>query len=76
MIVGMEKLLHPTDPLPLNRAARCLQVPAGWLREEFEAGRVPGLRAGRVILLHVPTVATILAKRARQGGEGVRNGDA
>lgn len=58
---------YPAEPLPLNRAARCLHVPAHWLRDEIEAGRLPGLRAGRVILVHVPTVVTLLADRARKG---------
>ena len=59
----------PSDPLPLNLAARCLRVPARWLRDEVEAGRLPGLRAGRAVLVHAPTVARILAERAK--GEGV-----
>lgn len=66
----MDSKQHPTDPLPLNLAARCLRVPAGWLRDEVEAGRVPALIAGRSILVHVPTVAALLADRAK-GGEGV-----
>jgi len=54
------------DPLPLSRAARCLHVPAKWMRNEVDAGRLPALRAGRAILIHVPTVAKLLADRARQ----------
>lgn len=55
----------PTDPLPFNLAARCLRVPARWLRTEIEAGRLPALIAGTRILVHVPTVAAILAERAK-----------
>lgn len=62
--------IYSSQPLPVNRAARCLAVPAAWLREEIEAGRLPGLVAGRAVLVHVPTVAAKLAERAAQG-EGV-----
>jgi hypothetical protein len=58
---------HPSEPVPLNIAARCLRVPARWLRDEVEAGRVPGLIADRAILIHVPTVARVLADRASRG---------
>lgn len=67
---GMDDKNHPTDPLPLNLAARCLRVPARWLREEIEAGRVPALIAGRSVLVHVPTVAALLAERAQGKGAG------
>lgn len=60
----------PPETLPVNKAARCLRVPVRWLREEVEAGRVPALKAGRAILVHLPTVATILTRRA--AGEEVR----
>jgi len=60
----------PSDPLPLNLAARCLRVPARWLRDEIEAGRIPALIAGRSVLVHVPTVAALLAERAK-GESGV-----
>ena len=63
---GMDKFnTLPPGPLPLNKAARCLGVPARWLRDEVLASRVPGLRAGRVILIHTPTVAKLLAERAQ-----------
>lgn len=56
----------PSDPLPLNLAARCLRVPARWLRDEIEAGRIPALVAGRSVLVHVPTVSALLAERAKR----------
>lgn len=65
---------HPHEPLPLNIAARHLRVPARWLRDEIEAGRLPALRAGRAILLHVPTVVAALAERAK--AERAEGGDA
>lgn len=55
----------PDRPIPLPRAARCLGVPTEWLREEVEAGRLPGLRAGKVTLIHAPTVSDLLAQRAK-----------
>lgn len=71
--MSMENKPRLDDPLPLNRAARILHVPAGWLRAEVEAARLPALRAGRAVLIDVPTVARLLAERARQtpeeGGE-------
>ena len=62
---GMENSPYPTEPLPLNKAARCLCVPARWLRDEVEAGRLPGLKAGHAVLIHAPTVARLLAERAK-----------
>ena len=67
---SMENKPYPDEPLPLNRAARLLRVPAKWLRAEADAGRVPHLRAGRAILIHVPTVAKLLGERAQRNGGG------
>ncbi|MEM6853731.1 MAG: hypothetical protein AAF593_04910, partial [Planctomycetota bacterium] len=67
---GMRNLPHPSDPLPLPRAARCLGVPPAWLRDEIDAGRLPALIAGKAVLVHVPTVAQLLGERAKRG-EGV-----
>ena len=63
----------PSDPLPLNRAARCLCVPARWLRTEVAAGRIPALVAGRSVLIHVPTVSALLTERAK-GEQAVSHG--
>lgn len=62
----MDNAHYPSEPLPLNKAARCLCVPAHWLRSEVEAGRLPGLKAGRAILIHVPTVARQLTEQAKE----------
>jgi hypothetical protein len=51
--------------LPIGPAARRLRVPSRWLRAEIEAGRLPGLKAGSRLLVHTPTVAKLLARRAR-----------
>ena len=56
---------YPEELLPLNLAARCLRVPMQWLSGEIEAGRLPALRAGRATLVHVPTLAPLLAERAK-----------
>lgn len=65
---SMETTTFPDEALPLNKAARCLRVPARWMRGEVDARRLPALRAGSVILIHVPTVAKLLANRAKQTG--------
>jgi len=54
-------------PIPVNRAARLLNIPVGWLRAEVEGGRLPGLKAGRALLVDLPTIADRLAERARTG---------
>lgn len=59
----------PSEPLPLNLAARFLRVPARWLRDEIEAGHIPALVAGRSVLIHVPTVAAKLTERAKGGAK-------
>ena len=41
-----EKKTGGGELLPLRRMAAHLGVPSQWLREQAEAGRVPGLRAG------------------------------
>ena len=66
--LGMNSKKHPTNPLPLNLAARCLRVPAQWLRDEINAGNLPALVAGKSVLVHVPTVAAILTERAKGKG--------
>ena len=55
--------------LTLSHMARRLRVPAGWLREEAEAGRVPCLQAGNQILFHPETVESVLVQRASGGGK-------
>jgi hypothetical protein len=50
--------------IPLNVAARWLQVPFAWLREEAEANRIPHLRAGKAILCDLDAVEAVLLDRA------------
>lgn len=64
-----------SEAVPHNVAARALGVPAGWLREEVESGRLPGLVAGGRVIVHLPTVEALLAERAKGGaGEGASDG--
>lgn len=59
--------METTQPalLPLSVIARLEGVPAIWLRDEADAGRIPCLRAGRRILFDRETVERILLDRAR-----------
>ena len=57
------------EALPIVEAARRLGVPPAWLRGEIDAGQLPALKAGSAILVHVPTIAALLAERAK--GEAV-----
>ncbi len=52
--------------VPINVVARWLRVPARWLRDEAEAGRIPHLKAGRAVLCDVAAVEAVLLERARQ----------
>jgi excisionase family DNA binding protein len=61
----MEQIKYPSEAVPLSVAARYLRVPARWLRDEIEAGELPALRAGRAVLVHVPTIAALLSARAK-----------
>ncbi len=54
--------------LPVGPMARRLRVPVTWLRVEAEAGRIPHLRAGKVLLFDPDTVEHLLAERARREG--------
>ena len=56
--------------------ARQLGLRPAWLRAEAEAGRIPCLKAGRLLLFNPKAVARILAARAAKetlGSEGVRH---
>jgi len=57
--------------VPARRAAASLGVPIAWLKREAEAGRVPAVRAGRRLLIHLDDARATLAERAK-AGEGVR----
>ena len=52
------------DLLPIRFVARQLRVPLKWLRGECEAGRVPSLNAGGVLLVNPEAVKRALLPRA------------
>jgi hypothetical protein len=55
--VTNDSILRGRDLLPLRRMAARLGVPSSWLKEQAEAGKVPGLKAGERWLF-VPDVAS------------------
>ncbi|HYT94868.1 MAG TPA: hypothetical protein VEL76_39490 [Gemmataceae bacterium] len=61
----------------LPALARRLRIPAKWLREEAEAGRIPHLKADTALLFDAELVEHVLLERARQTttGEGARDAD-
>jgi hypothetical protein len=58
-------MLTPSKLLPLGIMARRLRVPVRWLRAEAEAGRIPHLRADKVLLFDPETVERVLLEHAR-----------
>ena len=61
--------------LSLGELAECLDIPLAWLREEFEAGRIPHLDAGGTCLFNPLVVRETLASRAKQTLKARRNAD-
>ena len=53
--------------LQIGVMARRLRVPVKWLRSEAEAGRIPHLKADRVILFNPFIVEKLLLQRASGG---------
>lgn len=51
--------------MPLGAMARRLRVPAKWLRDEAEAGRLPHLKAGNSLLFDAETVERLIINRLR-----------
>jgi hypothetical protein len=51
-------------PLGLHGLARRVGLPAGWLREQALAGRLPCLRVGRRLLFDLAAVQRALAALA------------
>lgn len=49
-----------------DRTADRLGVPAGWLKAEAKAGRLPYLRVGSRMLFHLDTVKKALIERAQR----------
>ena len=59
-----EPMERGSDLLPLRRMAARLGVPSKWLREQAEAGDVPGLLAGNRWLFRPDVVTPIVAAMA------------
>ena len=53
--------------LPLGSMARLVRVSARWLRAEAEAGRIPHLKAGTVLLFNPEVVERLLIEWATKG---------
>jgi hypothetical protein len=62
-------------PLPLAHMARRLRVPPKWLRAEAEAGRIPHLKAGAVLLFDADAVDRIIRERLRKAEQQVAVND-
>lgn len=58
-----------TRPVPLGRLAQIIGVPAKWLREEAEAGRIPHLKAGDVLLFDPEAVEQIIVQRLKEAAQ-------
>ncbi len=55
-------------PVSLRELARDLLVPASWLKEEADRGRLPHLRVGSRYLFDLQTVRDALLDRAKSEG--------
>jgi hypothetical protein len=61
-------MANPTQrPSTLHAVSRALGLPAQWLREEANSGRIPCLRAGDRFLFDLELVRKIVNDRARNG---------
>ena len=68
---GMSTIPIDDTPIPVNRAARILRIPARWLRAECDAGRLPSIAADRVRLVSVPQIrAALLARLTAAPADG------
>ena len=70
----MGGMISQSKLLLIGPTARRFRVPVAWLRQEAEAGRVPHLKAGRVLLFDPEAVEAVLLDRAQrridEGQEG------
>jgi len=64
-----------TELFSLSRMAGRLGVTQAWLREQADAGNVPGLKAGKRYLFNVDAVQEALAKAAQARAEGVSDAE-
>ena len=59
--------------LPLRRAAKRAGVPSKWLKEQAEAGNVPGLRAGNRWLFLPDAVVEAIETMAKASSPQVKS---
>jgi excisionase family DNA binding protein len=57
---------HSKPLVTLPELSRLLGVPAVWLRQEAEAGRLPSVKAGRQFLFSTAAVEQVLIGRASE----------
>ena len=53
------------DLVPVRSMARRLCVERDWLHAELEAGRLPGVRAGKTFLVCPAAIMRVLVERAK-----------
>ena len=58
-------MLIQSKLLPVGPTARRFRVPVRWLRAEAEAGRIPHVKAERVLLFDPEAVERVLLERAQ-----------
>jgi len=59
---------NPSKLVGLGGLASSLKLSCSWLKQEAEAGRIPCLKAGDVLLFDRAAVEQTLLKRATTGG--------
>lgn len=66
----MLALMETRRLITIRSMAARLRVPAKWLKQEAEAGRIPCLRAGTAILVSPEAVEAELLRRAAESRRG------
>lgn len=74
ILLGMSYFPEPQSIVPIGRMADLIGVRADWLKDQAQAGRIPHLKAGRMLLFNPEAVIAALAEQAARGGEGASNG--
>ena len=67
----MKSKNHTSTFVPLPKAACQLGVPESWLKSQANSGKLPAIRAGRRILIHLDGARSTLAAQAKShtGGD-------
>lgn len=65
----MNTTTHVSTFVPVIQASHELGVPTAWIVREARAGRIPAIKAGRRLLVHLERARIKLAETAeREGG--------